>query len=387
MNSTPSPRHISSTPDALVVEWPDGRVSEYLSIWLRDNCPADRDTSNGQRLIDITELPSDPRIHSATLGPGSGVVLVRWEADPKVASFDSSWLAQYGTDPRVGASDGAAAPGTRTWLEGSSLNAVQDFAWTTLPDLRGSPARAAWLSRLLQDGIAFMRGLPTEPDTIFEAVAPIGHLLETNYGKVFDVRSVPQPENLAYSDLGLGLHTDNPYREPVPGFQALHVMAASAEGGESLFADGFALAEHLRSEEAEAFKLLTQTAVPFRYSAKGCELYAERPLIQLSCEGAITAVHYNNRSIAPIRLPAERMAPFYASYRLFAGMLRDPRFQLRLRLHDGDLVAFDNRRILHGRTAFSSARSLRHLRGCYLTRDSVYSEAALLRRNLAPAGE
>ncbi len=161
-------------------------------------------------------------------------------------------------------------------------------------------------------------------------------------------------------------------------------MAASAEGGESLFADGFALAEHLRSEEPAVFKLLTQTALPFRYSAKGCELYAERPLIQLSCEGAIAAVHYNSRSIAPIRLPAERMAPLYASYRIFAGMLRNPRFQLRLRLRDGDLVAFDNRRILHGRTAFSSAKTLRHLRGCYLTRDSVYSETALLRRQLDP---
>ena len=77
------------------------------------------------------------------------------------------------------------------------------------------------------------------------------------------------------------------------------------------------------------------------------------------------------------------MASFYASYRLFARLLRDPRFQLKLRLLDGDLVAFDNRRVLHGRTAFSAAKSLRHLRGCYLTRDSVYSEAALLRRKLA----
>jgi gamma-butyrobetaine dioxygenase len=77
------------------------------------------------------------------------------------------------------------------------------------------------------------------------------------------------------------------------------------------------------------------------------------------------------------------MEPFYASYRLFASLLRDARFQLKLHLSDGDLVAFDNRRILHGRTAFSSARFLRHLRGCYLTRDSVYSETALLRRKLA----
>ncbi len=39
-------------------------------------------------------------------------------------------------------------------------------------------------------------------------------------------------------------------------------------------------------------------------------------------------------------------------------------------------------RILHGRTAYSSGRHARHLRGCYLTRDSVRSEAAVLRRRL-----
>jgi gamma-butyrobetaine dioxygenase len=55
---------------------------------------------------------------------------------------------------------------------------------------------------------------------------------------------------------------------------------------------------------------------------------------------------------------------------------------LQFRLHDGDLVVFDNQRILHGRTAFSSAKYPRHLRGCYLTRDSVYSQAALLRREI-----
>ena len=111
----------------------------------------------------------------------------------------------------------------------------------------------------------------------------------------FDVRSVPQPENLAYSDLGLGLHTDNPYRDPVPGFQALHALIPSNEGGESIFADGFALAAHLRDTAPEAFTLLTTTAAPFLYRSGDAELYAERPLIQLAASGAIAAVHYNSR--------------------------------------------------------------------------------------------
>jgi gamma-butyrobetaine dioxygenase len=245
------------------------------------------------------------------------------------------------------------------------------------------PARLGWLTRLLQDGLAFLEGVPATEAAILEAMPLVGRVLETNYGLTFDVRSVAQPENLAYSDLGLGLHTDNPYREPVPGFQALHALLPSREGGESLFADGFALAEHLRSSAPEAFARLTATAVPFHYRSREAELYAERPLILLSSRGEVAAVHYNSRSIAPLNLPAREARVFYGAYRQFALLMREARFQLRTRLGSGMLVVFDNQRILHGRTAFSSARHARHLRGCYLTRDSVYSETALLRRRLA----
>jgi gamma-butyrobetaine dioxygenase len=225
-----------------------------------------------------------------------------------------------------------------------------------------------------------LSSVPPVEAGILEAAALAGRVSETNYGWVYDVRSVPQPENLAYSDLGLGLHTDNPYREPVPGFQVLHALVASPDGGESLFGDGFAIAEHLRATSPDAFAVLTQTPVPFLYRSKDAELYAERPLIQLSCRGEVAAVHYNSRSIAPLRLAARDAAQFYSAYRRLAALLRNSRFHLQFRLRDGDLVVFDNQRTLHGRTPFSSARHPRHLRGCYLTRDSVYSEAGLLRR-------
>jgi gamma-butyrobetaine dioxygenase len=268
---------------------------------------------------------------------------------------------------------------TRTTL--SSATAERDFAHAPWSALRGNPStRLAWLTRLLQQGIAFLTGVPSNKSAILEAMSLVGRVFETNYGLVFDVQSVPEPENLAYSDRGLGLHTDNPYREPVPGFQALHALLASREGGDSLFADGFALAEHLRANDAGAFRQLTHNMVPFLYRSQGAELYAERPLIQLSCRGTVSAVHYNSRSIAPLPPAAREAKAFYAAYRRFATLLRDPRYQLRCKLNDGDLVVFDNQRILHGRTGFSSAQYPRHLRGCYLTRDSVYGETALLRR-------
>ncbi|HTT02985.1 MAG TPA: TauD/TfdA family dioxygenase [Steroidobacteraceae bacterium] len=377
--SLPSFR-VSFTPHALTVHWPDGASSEFASLWLRDNCPVDRDAHSGQRLTDVVDLPEDPQIRSVVAR--ADALIIEWERDSRPSSFELGWLSRHAwTRP----ASGAAA--RRLWLDGASKRASQDFAWTTLEEVRATPAaRRDWLGRLLADGIAFLSGVPCEEDALLETAALIGRVAETNYGQVFDVRFVPQPENLAYSDVGLGLHTDNPYREPVPGFQALHVLAASPEGGASLFADGFAIAEQLRATAPEHFARLTHTAVGFHYRSKDAELYAERPLIQLSCGGQISAVHYNSRSIAPLRLPPPEMAPFYTAYRHFAALLREPRFQLRLHLSDGDLVAFDNQRILHGRTAFSSAKFRRHLRGCYLTRDSVCSEGALLQRNYPIAG-
>jgi gamma-butyrobetaine dioxygenase len=377
MSHSITAKRVSSTPASLTVEWANGDVSEFASVWLRDNLREDRDPHSGQRLIDIADLPEEPRIRSAVAD--GKMMRVDWESESRPALFDLDWLALHA----FGSAPQRPEFATRRWLEGALLDASRDFAWSTLTEARSNPsARLEWLTRLLQDGIAFLRAVPSHDEAILEAMSLVGRVAETNYGLVFDVRSVPQPENLAYSDLGLGLHTDNPYREPVPGFQALHTLIASVEGGESLFADGFALAEHLRVSDSDAFAQLTQTPVPFLYRSKDAELYAERPLIQLSCRGDVTAVHYNSRSIAPLRLSAHAARPFYAAYRRFAALLREPRFQLKFKLNSGDLVAFDNQRTLHGRTGFSSAKYPRHLRGCYLTRDSVYCEAALLRRKL-----
>ncbi len=377
MNTQAVVKRLWSLPDMLHIEWSDGTLSEFASLWLRDNLREDRDAHSGQRLIDIADLPDDPQIRAATAH--NGAITVEWENEVRTGLFELPWLQAHAANRAVPRPQFAP----RRWLEGARLDAARDFAWATFFEAQNNRSlRTQWLTQLLQDGIAFLSSVPATDAGILDAAALAGRVSETNYGRVFDVRSVPQPENLAYSDLGLGLHTDNPYREPVPGFQVLHVLIASPDGGDSLFGDGFAIAEHMRAAFPDAFAILTQTPVPFLYRSENAELYAERPLIQLTCSGAVSAVHYNSRSIAPLRLAARDARPFYSAYRCFAALLRDSRFHLQISLRDGDLVVFDNQRTLHGRTAFSSARHPRHLRGCYLTRDSVYSEAALLRREL-----
>jgi len=204
-----------------------------------------------------------------------------------------------------------------------------------------------------------------------------GYVRETNYGRLFDVVSVEAPNNLAYTGLALGNHTDNPYRDPVPQLQLLHCLRAAEEGGDSIVVDGFYAAERLRREAPEDFDLLTRYAVPFRYVERGVvDLQAAAPLIELDSEGAVRAVRYNNRSAAPFDLPEEVVQPFYRAYRRFGRLLHDPAAIVSFRMQAGDLFIVDNQRVLHGRRGFGRGR--RHLQGAYADKDGLLSKLRVL---------
>ena len=94
---------VSCAPDRLTVEWADGVRSEFASLWLRDNRPEDRDLHSGQRLIDVMDLPENPRLRSATLEDGA--VRVEWQAEPRAAKFSSRVAGRPCSRPP------AAAPG------------------------------------------------------------------------------------------------------------------------------------------------------------------------------------------------------------------------------------------------------------------------------------
>ena len=154
MSRVPTVRSVTSTPAALRVEWANGEVSEFASLWLRDNRPGDRDLQNGQRLIDIADLPEDPRLRSAEVR--NGHVVIHWDGESSTTSFDLGWLARH-----AAASDDLRPElRTRLWLDGGVAEAPRDFAWKPLTEVRIDPtARVDWLTRLLQDGIAFLTGV------------------------------------------------------------------------------------------------------------------------------------------------------------------------------------------------------------------------------------
>ena len=357
---------------AILARDDQGRSQEINPHWLRERCRSDAsiDRLTGQRLFNLADLDPDLALKLAEeTAPGLLRVIF---TDRHESYFRTAELLAELNRPVF--DDGT--PPIEPWT--ASLNALPQADWSAT---REPAALLALLDQYLRRGFVILRGVPAEPGHVIEAARRFGFPRETNFGLLFDVRSVPEASDLAYTALALDPHTDNPYREPVPGIQLLHCLVNETAGGLSTLVDGFAVAEALRSEAPEDFALLTTIPMRFRYRDAGTDLVACAPLIALDLGGRVGAIHFSPRlDYAPFMASAD-LAAFYRAKSRFDRMCRSARFELCFRLDAGDLVMFDNRRLLHGRTSFDPTEGLRHLQGCYIDGDGPRSLYRVLRRN------
>lgn len=105
----------------------------------------------------------------------------------------------------------------------------------------------------------------------------------------------------------------------------------------------------------------------------------------------ITAVYWAPMFEGPLSVSHECVAPYYAAYSALAGFICDAeserRWMVTFRLEPGEVTIFDNRRMLHGRTAFSQLPGTaaqgeapqRLLQGCYVSADDWTSRLMTLR--------
>lgn len=367
----------------LVLGWADGATAAFPFIWLRHNCSCSACRhANGQRLIDLVDIPEGLAPASVRLAP-DGALEVTWSGDRHVSRFGADWLAARRFDAKS-----RASRRLQPKLWGSELSAgIPRADWAAICASAEDEARA--LRALTDYGFLIMSGVPTTSGMVVEAGNRLGHVRVTNYGAYFDVRSVPNPNNLAYTAVALGVHTDNPYRDPTPGLQLLHCLEADAPGGDTILVDGFKAAEDLRAQDPTAFSLLSWLPLDFGFVDADADLSARVPVISTDNDGRITAVHFNNRSMGALDAPEDMVEPWYAAYRRFATLLRRPEAELTLRLAPGDLMVMNNIRTLHGRTAFDVNAGRRHLQGCYVDLDGLESRLRVLSRGTKadPIGE
>ena len=236
------------------------------------------------------------------------------------------------------------------------------------------------LKSFYEYGFVIIKNVPTENNYIVKFANSIGSIRPTNFGEYFNVRSVPNPNDLAYTSLALSPHTDNPYRKPVPCIQLLHCIENEVSGGFSTLVDGFKVAAHLKENNPEYFKILTKIKVKFKFTDKDVVLENKGELIELDEKNNFKQIRFSTRLDYVPPLEKNQLDLYYKARKKISDLYNSEKFRIEFRLMPGDIMMMDNHRLLHGRTVYDANEGKRFLQGCYIDHDSSEGKLRHLKR-------
>ncbi|WP_409433008.1 TauD/TfdA family dioxygenase [Litorimonas sp. RW-G-Af-16] len=341
-------------------------------LWLRERVNGENvfDPISHQRLYEHSELPDDLVVSQINDTTADAIKLTFNSGETLSLSLQDT-LQELGWAPHA-----EALPSPQSW--DASLNRLPEADWADLDQ----PAK---MKSLLEDyfrhGFCILQNTPTDRDSLKFLARRFGYLRETNFGELFNVEMKPNPSDLAYTDVALASHTDNPYRAPVPGIQYLHCLRNEVSGGLSTLVDGMAIAEALRREAPDQADVLERVSVRFRYEGPSAILEHFGPLIERDHVGIVRQIRLSSRLDYVPALDHDTLSLFYAGRKRLHVMSESDEFQIRFPFRPGTLLMMDNYRLLHGRTAFNGRQGHRHLQGCYIDHDGPASLYRMLVRD------
>ena len=354
------------------IAWAEsGQRSDLPWLWLRELClcAACYNAQTHQREVYTAGLPVDIAASEVSVAEEGEALTVTWSHDGHQSRYAAAdllgWVSKRGD----------AGIERRLW----DASVARELP--RLPMARfmadDDEALREGLEAIERYGFCFVHDVPPTLGDTRAVVERIGYIRETIFGGLwsFSAEAMVHSDS-AYSTQALRPHTDGTYSLDAPGLQIFHCLEYEGQGGESILVDGFQIAERLRREQPEAFRVLASVEVTGQYIEPGVHLEASRPIFRLNQAGALLQVTFNNYDRAPLRLMNGQMEAFYDALRAFETLANDPSLQLKHLLQRDEVLLIDNWRVMHARAAYQGKR---RMAGCYVNREDFESKLRVLR--------
>ncbi|KAG7094861.1 hypothetical protein E1B28_005669 [Marasmius oreades] len=362
--------------------------TSFPYAWLRDSCQGKEcvHPATTQKLHQTSDISPDVKPIIVSLEGEKGIN-IEWE-DGHKSFFEREFLERH-SSPK-GLNEFHKDISQKFW-DKDQISQSKDL-FIPYEELKAPAGLLKAMNQLRQYGLLFVRAVPNEVTDhqnceLRQLASLFSDIRPTFYGEVWDVQN-KNSENIAYTNLNLGFHMDLLYFSNPPRYQILHCIRNKVEGGTSLFADAFNAAYQLRKINTQFFDVLSKTPVSFQYVFGERHYHQLHPTIQLSPTNSshVEYINYSPPFQGPLLLSTPIM--FYHALQRYDQALQDSQNVYHYTLCEGDAVLFDNRRVLHARTAFKDPvvqqreTVNRWLMGCYFEGDEMWDRARALGRRL-----
>jgi len=359
-------KKIKMLPDDLHVYFSNEREEIYPNIWLRDHSRDEEnwDKRSNQRKTFTATLDFKLKIKSAEILDNGKSIKIIWPDLEKPVTYSYEFLFNNSLNNK------SKINSLKLWKE----NDLDDQIYIDFETVQSNEGYKKFLKNLYQYGFSVVQNCKTEMSSVENIVNKIGYVRNSIFGSLWSFESNEDKADSAYTQEELRPHTDATYSNDAPGLQLLLCCEYKAKGGDSIMVDGFKIAEMIKKDNKELFDILSTINVKGSYIGDGVFLEAERPIFNLNSKKELFQVSFNNYDRAPFRFEKDLTIKFYEAIRTFDLMANSKEYQWRHILKPGELLIFNNWRVLHGRGSFDGTRKIS---GCYINKEDFDSSCKM----------
>ena len=352
--------------------WQDGVETSLPYIWLRHYCNypvLGRPEQDDDAPCHIPEAPQTPTIEH--IEQDNDQITIHWSHDDRQTRHSGMQLREV----HLSSKNNWFMP--RLW----SGQEAQSFDWFDFQELNDEYVLLSIFHRLRSHGIALVKNLPTTVNTLFKIAEHFGPVRRTHFGEIFDIRSLPPDQLGTGANIGATAsnsqapHMDEGWRHGPPGISFFHCLKSHDQGGSSQFVDGVAAAEQLRETAPESFHFLSNTPLLMAAERNPQERFRNRGrVIATDHDDIVRGVRVSDRNFPPIDyLPDDQIEMAYQAMHDFAKCVYAEERVFDHQLKPGELVIFDNHRVLHARRAFNPAAGERWIQQLSVDREEFHN--------------
>ena len=359
-------KNIKILPDKINILFSNNKEDNFLNIWLRDHAKDEDswDHRSNQRKIFTAKL--DPKLHikKAILKDNGKSVDILWSDLKKPINYSSNFFLENSNNSQK------INNNIKIW----DKKDIGEEIYTDFQNTITNDGFKEFLEKLYKFGFVVIQNCKTEMSSVEKIAKKIGYVRESIFGGLWSFESNNDMADSAYTQDELRPHTDATYSNDAPGLQLLLCCHYDATGGESIMVDGFKIAEKIYKENRDLYTLLSEIEVTGQYIGDGVFLEAKRPIFKLNSNKELVQVSFNNYDRAAFRMDDEKTLKFYDAIREFDLIANNREYQWRHILKPGELLIFNNWRILHGRGSFKGDRKMS---GCYINKEDFDSSCRM----------
>ena len=334
----------------------------YPNIWLRDHAKDEInwDSRSSQRKTFTASLDPNLHIKKALLNKDDGNVEIIWSDLSKPTNYDFDFLYSHSLHFTN------KSKLLNTW----NKNEIDNQIFIDFNEIFQEKGFIKLIKLISNFGFAVISDCEPNIGSVEKIAKKIGYVRHSIFGGLFEFESDENMADSAYTQEELRPHTDGSYSYDAPGLQLLLCCHYNAKGGESIIVDGFKIAEKLKKDDPSLFDILSKVEVPGNYIGDGVFLEAKRHVFKINSNKELLQVTFNNYDRGSFRIDNDLTVKFYEAIKKFDTYANSKDYQWRHILKPGEMLIFDNWRLLHGRGAFNGSRKMA---GCYLNKEDFDS--------------